>query len=83
MWDLHTISAEMTAEASKAREVGQEALLGDSDRDMTTATTTYGTQLAFRKETSHSVRNSRAMAPSWEMIPRALGGRWTWYLAHI
>ena len=77
-------TSEIAAEAQKTREVGQEASLGDSDREIMTRTTMYGTHLALRKETSHSVRNSRAIAPSWEVIQRARGGFCrTSDLAHI
>ena len=72
--DLHTIPAEIAAKVLKPREVGQEALLGGSERgsDREVATT-FCIPVAFHKETIHSVRNSRAMAPSWKVIPRARG----------
>lgn len=70
VWDLRTISAEIEAEAPNPREGGQEALLGGSDREVTT---TYSIPVAFRKETNHSVRSSRAMDPNLEVIPCAQG----------
>ena len=40
---------------------------------------------AFHKETSHSVRNSKAFAPQLESDTTCPGGggRWTWDLGHI
>ena len=54
------MSVEIAPEAPKPGKVGQEAFLGESDRQ---ETTTYGIPVAFHEETSHSVRNSRSLAP--------------------
>ena len=75
------MSAEIAPEAQKPSKVSQEAFLRGSDRQ---EITTYGIPVAFHKETSQSVRNSRSFAPQLEVIPRARGGdRWTWDLGHI
>ena len=57
------MSSEIAPEAQKLSKVSQEAFLRGSDRQKTT---TYGIPVAFHKETSHSVRNSRAFAPQLE-----------------